>query len=232
MAVISKDYLLEIKLSGNAFIEDKTDYSIEYTKKETTLVVNGIVCNGCSLNLSKDGVENLILSTTTGDEILSFNFKVPGQPTARVTGNKLNTKAVEYLEKSKLGSAISLFDIITTKKEKLSPIVITLVEKNHNNYSHSPKVVKGEKSTLPPPPPAAPIKVVKGQQSNIPPPPPPPPAPLVKDLKEGTTGYININGKTHFYTTENGLTKYYNRFGYEVDKKEISYLVHKLQEIK
>jgi hypothetical protein len=286
-------------------------FAIENGNKEVSkkgnLTVNGIVCDGCSLNLSKKGVENIILGTTTGDQILSFKIKFPGYPTETIKGDALNAKAVSNLKNSSLGIALSLFDIKTVEKEKLAPIVITLVDKNDKNYSHSPVVKKGETSLLPPPPPPsknkiigslsgfskymlqtekngdailynnkeitakkaislykkfgkvdlivkkiargkyrvhlaeaqgdvstmttedlsknapppppppAPPKVKKGERSNIPP--PPPPAPLVKDIKESKTGYKNINGESYFYSTGNGVTKYYNRFGYEVDKK-------------
>ena len=59
-----------------------------------------------------------------------------------------------------------------------SGIKIQLVIKHDKNYSHSPKVVKGELSNVPPPP--AP-KVVKGELSNIPPPPPPVPSNATKE---------------------------------------------------
>ena len=121
--------------------------------QETTLTVNGIICNGCELNLSKKGVEKIILATTTGDNISSFKMKFPGYPTESIKGAALNANALRHLSKSNLGVVVSLFDIKTDKKEKLSPVLITIVNKNDKNYSHSPVVKKGEQSKLPPPPP-------------------------------------------------------------------------------
>jgi len=45
----------------------------------------------------------------------------------------------------------------------------------------------------------------------FPPPPPPPPIPP-------NTGSVKINGKTFYYLSENGKTRYYTKFGKEVDK--------------
>ncbi|TBV27974.1 hypothetical protein DMZ43_02720 [Meridianimaribacter sp. CL38] len=49
--------------------------------------------------------------------------------------------------------------------------------------------------------------------SKLPPPPPPAPDPNVK------TGFITINNSTHYYVTQNGNTKYYNRYGQETNKE-------------
>lgn len=71
------------------------------------------------------------------------------------------------------------------------------------------------------PPPPEPPHVKKGEPSDIPP--PPPPAPKVKEGYQvpdpSKTGFIEINGKDHFYSVRDGKTKYYNRWGVEVDKK-------------
>ncbi len=37
--------------------------------------------------------------------------------------------------------------------------------------------------------------------------------------EENKTGFLDINGKKHFFVTNKGKTKYYNRLGVEVDKK-------------
>lgn len=115
------------------------------------LTVNGITCDGCQLNLSKEGVEKIILGTTTGDKISTFNIKFPGKPTVNIKGVNLNAKAIEYLSETSLGLDVQLFVIKTVGKQKLSPIKITLVNKDDKNYSHSPMVKKGEISNIPPP---------------------------------------------------------------------------------
>ncbi|MGY0391615.1 M56 family metallopeptidase [Bizionia sp. KMM 8389] len=57
---------------------------------------------------------------------------------------------------------------------------------------------------------------------NLPPPPPAPPKPenlnkLDQD-KNTKTGFMIINNEKHFYVSQGNQTKYYNRWGYEVDK--------------
>ncbi|WP_142785107.1 M56 family metallopeptidase [Changchengzhania lutea] len=63
---------------------------------------------------------------------------------------------------------------------------------------------------------------------NCPPPPPAPKAPEASKVrppkapeppKPPKTGFIEIEGKDYFYSTNNGETKYYTRQGIEVDKK-------------
>ncbi|APG65280.1 hypothetical protein LPB136_07925 [Tenacibaculum todarodis] len=74
------------------------------------------------------------------------------------------------------------------------------------------KVKKGEKSNIPTPPPAP--KVKKGEESNIPPPPPP-----VKTKNGIEKGWSYTNNQTLYYVKEKGETKYFNRWGKEVDEK-------------
>ncbi len=62
-----------------------------------------------------------------------FKFKVPGQPTIVVNGNKLNGQAKSALKRAKRGAAVQIFDInayITNnrsyKLKKVSPVVVEL----------------------------------------------------------------------------------------------------------
>lgn len=140
--------------------------------------INGIPCDNCTVNLSKDGVAKLVLGTTTSQDVLAFKIKFLGKPSHTILGNKGLTKgALTQLAQVSYGQNIQIFEIKTREKEKLGPIGINIVSKDDKNYSHSPKVVKGERSIVPPPP--AP-KVVKGELSNIPPPPPPIPTNATK----------------------------------------------------
>ncbi|WP_452222269.1 M56 family metallopeptidase [Lacinutrix salivirga] len=197
-----------------------TPFAIVNTNHQNTkILVNGIECDGCQLNLSKKSIENLILSTTTNKDITAFKIKFKGKKTESIKGNRLNSTARNNLKQEVNGSIVQLFDI-KAGKQKFSPILITLVDKNDPNYSHSPTVKKGEQSPLPPPPPAPP-KVRKGDKSNIP---PPPPTSTPKNEGDTESGYIDINGETHFYIVSDGKTKYYNRWGVLVDSsgKKIS----------
>ena len=65
--------------------------------------------------------------------VSGFKFKVPGQPTVVVNGNKLNAQAKSALKRAKRGSAVQIFDIqayITNnrsyKLKKVSPVFIEL----------------------------------------------------------------------------------------------------------
>jgi len=62
-----------------------------------------------------------------------FKFKVPGQPTVSVKGNKLDGRAKSALKRARRGDAVQIFDIqayITNNKsyklKKVSPVVIEL----------------------------------------------------------------------------------------------------------
>ncbi|UII78303.1 gliding motility protein GldM [Flagellimonas sp. CMM7] len=65
--------------------------------------------------------------------VSGFKFKVPGQPTIVVNGNKLNGRAKSALKRAKRGEAVQIFDIkayITNNKsyklKKVSPVVVEL----------------------------------------------------------------------------------------------------------
>ncbi len=65
--------------------------------------------------------------------VSGFKFKVPGQPTVSVSGNKLNGQAKSALKRAKRGDAVQIFDIngyITNNKayklKKVSPVIIEI----------------------------------------------------------------------------------------------------------
>ncbi|MCW5518023.1 gliding motility protein GldM [Muriicola sp. Z0-33] len=65
--------------------------------------------------------------------ISGFKFKVPGQPTVSVKGNKLDARAKSALKRAKRGDAVQIFDInayITNNKtyklKKVSPVLVEL----------------------------------------------------------------------------------------------------------
>ena len=64
--------------------------------------------------------------------VTGFKFKVPGQPTINVSGNKLDGRAKGALRKAKRGSDITIFDInakatgVSVILKKVSPIIIEL----------------------------------------------------------------------------------------------------------
>ena len=70
---------------------------------------------------------NLKLSVT------GFKIKVPGQPTVRVSGGKLNSQARSALKRAKRGESVQIFDInakLATggsyRVKKVSPVIVEL----------------------------------------------------------------------------------------------------------
>ncbi|MFL1012080.1 type IX secretion system motor protein PorM/GldM [Flavisericum labens] len=64
--------------------------------------------------------------------VTGFKFKVPGQPTINVNGNKLDSRAKSALRKAKRGSSVQIFDIeakasgVSVILKKVSPVLIEL----------------------------------------------------------------------------------------------------------
>ena len=64
--------------------------------------------------------------------VTGFKFKVPGQPTIQVNGNKLDARAKQALKKAKRGSGVQIFDIeakaqgVSVILKKVSPVFIEL----------------------------------------------------------------------------------------------------------
>ncbi len=64
--------------------------------------------------------------------VTGFKFKVPGQPTINVSGNKLDSRAQGALRKAKRGSGVQIFDIeakasgVSVILKKVSPVFIEL----------------------------------------------------------------------------------------------------------
>ncbi len=66
-------------------------------------------------------------------KVTGFSFKVSGQPTIKVSGNKLNAQAKGALRKAKRGETVQIFDInakltnnSTYKLKKISPVFVEL----------------------------------------------------------------------------------------------------------
>jgi gliding motility-associated protein GldM len=64
--------------------------------------------------------------------VSGFKFKVPGQPTINVKGNKLDSRAQKALAKAKRGSGVQIFDIeakasgVSVILKKVSPVFVEL----------------------------------------------------------------------------------------------------------
>ena len=93
-----------------------------------------------SLKLPRKNVEIATIGAGLEDfdfdlnlKVSGFKFKVPGQPTVSVNGNKMNSQAKAALKRAKRGDAVQIFDInayITNNKsyklKKVSPVVVEI----------------------------------------------------------------------------------------------------------
>ncbi|TYA53078.1 M56 family metallopeptidase [Formosa maritima] len=145
--------------------------------------INGIPCEGgCTVNISREATEKLILGTNTDEEVISFLIKFIGKPTVKITGNRLNKEAIALVNENEPNKNIQIFNIKTTNSNIPLPILIQLVDKNDKNYSDSPILKKGDLSNIPPPP--VPPKAPEMKKAHdLPPPPPPIPADATPEEK-------------------------------------------------
>ncbi|MGZ0017701.1 type IX secretion system motor protein PorM/GldM [Yeosuana sp. AK3] len=92
-----------------------------------------------SLNMQRNSLEISTIGAKFDDfdfelplSVTGFKFKVPGQPTIEVKGNKLDTRAKQALSKAKRGSGVQIFDIeakaqgVSVILKKVSPVFIEL----------------------------------------------------------------------------------------------------------
>ncbi|MFD2822894.1 M56 family metallopeptidase [Lacinutrix iliipiscaria] len=200
-----KPNLENIILDSVLYIKDnKTDIEQKNAERQETLPMFGnSVFKGEPIHADRTFIINAKVATTTHDDIKSFKVKFPKKPTLTIKGNKLNDEAIKFLYESKHGEIIQIFDI-KIDKQKLSPILISLVNKrDEKKYG---KVIKGEESNIPPPPPPIPANATAEQKvkyqkiheeynrkyeikngevsKRLPPPPPPIPANATPEQKK------------------------------------------------
>ncbi len=87
-----------------------------------------------SLEISSIGAELEDFDFDITLKTVSFKFKVPGQPTINVNGNKLDSRAKSALRRAKAGQSVQIFDIKVInpknksyKFKKISPVICQLV---------------------------------------------------------------------------------------------------------
>ena len=92
-----------------------------------------------ALNMQRNSLEISTIGAKFDDfdfelplRVTGFKFKVPGQPTIQVKGNKLDSRAKGALRKAKRGSGVQIFDIeakaqgVSVILKKVSPVFIEL----------------------------------------------------------------------------------------------------------
>lgn len=105
-----------------------------------TGTIRGEDGDGGPVRMQRQGLEISSVGATLPDfdfdlnlNVTGFSFKVAGQPTVRVSGNKLNAAAVAALRRAKRGETVQIFDIdanITGNTgymlKKITPVFIEL----------------------------------------------------------------------------------------------------------
>ena len=92
-----------------------------------------------ALNMQRNSLEISTIGAKFDDfdfelplRVTGFKFKVPGQPTIDVNGDKLDARAKQALSKAKRGSGVQIFDIeakaqgVSVILKKVSPVFIEL----------------------------------------------------------------------------------------------------------
>lgn len=105
-----------------------------------TGTIRGEDGDGGPVRMQRQGLEISSVGATLPDfefdlnlRVTGFSFKVSGQPTVRVSGDKLNAAAVAALRRAKRGETVQIFDIDATivgntsyKLKKITPVFIEL----------------------------------------------------------------------------------------------------------
>ncbi|MFD0963116.1 M56 family metallopeptidase [Pseudofulvibacter geojedonensis] len=91
--------------------------------------INGKVCEGCMLQMTKEQLKNSYLSLQeNGKIIMQFRVKAPKKPTVTCIGSILNDEAIKVIDNANKGQIIQLFDIRVDGLKTKPPILITLLD--------------------------------------------------------------------------------------------------------
>ena len=129
-----------IKASGTLPDGEPVGSSLEFRIKDIPRPEGSVSKQTGSIKLPKRNVEIATIGAGLEDfdfdlnlAVSGFKFKVPGQPTVSVRGNKMDGKAKAALQRAKRGDIVQIFDIeayITNNKsyklKKVSPVVVEI----------------------------------------------------------------------------------------------------------
>jgi len=135
-----KGRTVKITASGTLPDGQRVSSSSEFRIKDIPRPSGSLAKQTGSVKLPRKNVEISTIGALLEDfdfdlnlKVSGFKFKVPGQPTVVVKGNKLNTQAKSALRRAKRGGAVQIFDInayITNNKsyklKKVSPVVVEI----------------------------------------------------------------------------------------------------------
>ena len=120
---------------GGGTVGDKATFRIKDLPKPTGTIRGedgAIKMQRNSLKISTVGAKFDDFDFELPLRVSGFKFKVPGQPTINVKGNKLDNRAQKALAKAKRGSGVQIFDIeakasgVSVILKKVSPVFVEL----------------------------------------------------------------------------------------------------------
>ena len=127
------------KLPGGMVVTDSKTFRIKDIPRPIG-TIRGEDGNGGPVRMQRQGLEISSVGAALLDfdfdlrlNVTGFSFKVSGQPTVKISGNKLNSQAKSALRRARRGETVQIFDInanISTnlgyKLRKISPVFIEL----------------------------------------------------------------------------------------------------------
>jgi gliding motility-associated protein GldM len=133
----------EIKISASGTLPDgqRVSTTTKFRIKDIPAPQGTVRRQSGSVTIPKSSLEISSIGAQLEDfdfditlKTVSFKFKVPGQPTININGNKLDSRAKSALRRAKAGQSIQIFDIKVVnpknpsyKFKKISPVICQLV---------------------------------------------------------------------------------------------------------
>jgi gliding motility-associated protein GldM len=133
----------EIKISASGTLPDgkKVSTVTKFRIKDIPAPQGTVRKQSGSVTIPKSSLEISSIGAVLEDfdfditlKTVSFKFKVPGQPTISINGNRLDSRAKSALRRAKAGQSVQVFDIKVVnpknpsyKFKKISPVICQLV---------------------------------------------------------------------------------------------------------
>ena len=165
LALIEKIFKVITKENVSKFNLSECAYVVSYGKlqkqgkakpQDTKTMLGYTVYNEEPIYANKKAIISSPVGTTSKQKVLSFNFKVPGQPTVRVKGNSLNKQAISYLNEADDGTKLQYFNIKIEGDKHTPPMIVFVTEKPNEK----------DNELIPPPPPPVPHNATKEQKEK------------------------------------------------------------------
>jgi len=91
-------------------------------------LVNGKECDKCSLELTREELKKINLTTNSDNvKISGFKLKVSGSTTIAVKGHKFSLKIFNTLNKASIGDSVRFFGINSNKGEVKTYFTVKLI---------------------------------------------------------------------------------------------------------